>query len=303
LDLAMDGRLEVAVDGGVEVVRRPSRDVRMLGIGVIAALTILLYSYILVDIFNDWWTIPNLSYGLLIPPLALYLFWLERPRIESVPAVPDNWGLLLIAGAMCLLCVGNVAAEFFLQRISFIVLLAGLLWTFWGLKRFKASAFPLLLLTTMVPLPKIVYERLSTPLQLFASESATRIVQAIGVSAYAEGNVIRLADITLGVEEACSGLNSLSATAVSALLLAFMICRRPASRFAVVALAIPFCIFVNVIRIAGTAVIADHDVRFAAGFYHLFSGWVVFVGGLVLLLGAAHVISWILDGPNGSVRG
>ncbi len=262
---------------------------------VISGLVILVYAAILKDLFNDWWTLPNLSYGLLIPPLAGYLFWLEMPSILARPARPDNRGLLVVLAAMALLVVGNLAAEFFLQRISFVLLLVGLLWTFQGRERLRACGFPLLLLSTMVPLPKIVYERLSTPLQILASGWATHLIQAMGVSAYAEGNVIRLADITLGVEEACSGLNSLSAMVVSALLLAFMMCRRATARTVVLLLAVPLCIAVNIIRIAGTAVIADHAPRFAMGFYHLFSGWVVFLGGFGLLLAAARVASRIFD--------
>jgi exosortase len=267
----------------------------MLAGGIITGLTILVYAHILMDLFNDWWTLPNLSYGLLIPPLAGYLLWLERPRILTLPAKPDNRGLYVVAAAIFLLIIGNIAAEFFLQRISFVVLLVGLVWTFWGKARLKASAFPLLLLVTMVPLPKIVYERLSTPLQTLASDWATRLIQAIGVSAYSEGNVIRLANITLGVEEACSGLNSLSAMVVSALLLAFMLCRRASARTVVLILAVPLCIFVNIMRIAGTATIADHDARFAIGFYHMFSGWVIFLGGFGLLFSAARIASWLLD--------
>ena len=66
----------------------------------------------------------------------------------------------------------------------------------------------------MVPLPAIVFNALSGPLQLFASNVATALAQGLGVAVYRDGNIINLANISLGVDEACSGLNSLSSMMV-----------------------------------------------------------------------------------------
>jgi exosortase len=121
---------------------------------------------------------------------------------------------------------------------------------------------------------------------LFASEAATYAAQAVGVSIYRQGNIIQLANTSLGVAEACSGLQSLSALLVASLLVGFVENGSMLGRVLLFLLAAPLAISVNVLRITGTAILADYRLEFALGFYHSFSGWLVFIvgfGGLWLL--------------------
>src|SRR5438105_1571458 len=145
----------------------------------LVALMAVLYGQVLVGLAHDWWTEPSLSHGLLIPPLALYIAWTRRDATFAVPAKTDNRGLWLIAGACVIYILGTLGAEFFLPRMSFVMLLAGLVWAFWGYDRLRTLAFPLLLLATMVPLPVIFYNAIAAPLQLFASDVATNLAQMV----------------------------------------------------------------------------------------------------------------------------
>jgi exosortase len=232
---------------------------------------------------------------MLIPPFAAYLAWLRKQATLAIPAAPDYRGLLAIAFACSTFLMGKLAAEFFLMRISFVILLAALTWTFWGLPRLRTLAFPFLLLATMVPLPAIVYNSLAAPLQLLASDVATQLAQLLGVTVYRDGNIIQLASMSLGVVEACSGLNSLSALVVASLLLAYLVCSRLSARILLVLLSIPLAIAVNILRVTGTSLIADYDQEFAMGFYHSFSGWLVFVVGFGVLYGFAKGIHFVLE--------
>jgi exosortase len=264
---------------------------------VLLALMAVLYAATLADLANDWWTDPALSQGLLIPPLSLWIAWMRKSETLARPAAADNRGLVAVGGACFLFLLGKVGAEFFLARISFVLLLVGLVWTFWGTARLLTLTFPFLLLATMVPLPAIVYNSLAAPLQLFASDVATNFAQMLGVSVYRDGNVIHLAHISLGVERACSGLNSLSALMVGGVLLGFLQCRRARTRVAVFLLTIPLSIAANVLRVTGTAVIADYYEPIAMGFYHTFSGWLVFVTGFAALYGISKLLHATLDKP------
>jgi exosortase len=248
-------------------------------VGLIAAL----YSFILPDLASEWWTQEASSYGMLVPPIALYLVWIRRRTTLAIPAQPDGRGLALLAAGCLTFLLGQLAGEFFLARISFVLLLAGLTWTFWGFRRLQTMAFPFLLLLTMVPLPALVYNAAAAPLQLFASTVATEIAQFLGVSIYRDGNVIHLATTSLGVAEACSGLNSLSSLVVGSLLLGFLEEASIPGRILLVMLSVPLAIAVNVLRVAGTAVLADYQPQYAMGFYHLLSGWLIFVVGFGML--------------------
>lgn len=257
--------------------------------GLIVGLISVLYVEVLPDLAAEWWTEPASSYGMLIPPLAFYVAWLQRSAVLALPSRPQLGGVWII-GCSCLVFLGGrLSAEFFLSRISFVLLLAGLVWTFWGWARFRMLSFPFILLATMVPLPAVIYNQVAAPLQLFASSMATGLAQFLGVSIYQEGNIIHLANISLGVAEACSGLQSLSAMVVASLLLGFLENASLAGRILLLLLSVPLAIAVNVLRVTGTAVLADHAQEFAMGFYHLFSGWLVFLMGfgLLWLLGQA----------------
>jgi len=262
---------------------------------ILTAVILSIYGAILADLADDWWNEPNSSYALLVPPLTAYIAWKRRHLTLSVPAAPDMRGLIWIFGACVILLIGRLGAEFFLSRISLVILLTGLVHTFWGKQRLRTLMFPLLLLATMVPPPVIVYNQLAAPMQLFASAVSTRIAQFCGVSVFQDGNVIQLATTTLGVEEACSGLRALSALIVMALLLGFAQCRRPLTRVLLLALAFPIAIFVNVLRVAGTAILADYNAELAMGFYHTFSGWLVFLLGIAFVFGTSYVLRRILE--------
>jgi len=266
-----------------------------LKVAVIAVLLWFLFWSVLADMAHDWWTEPAWSQGMLLPPLAIYIAWLHRRQIFALPVEPDARGILLSAFACCLFVVGKLASEFFLSRISFVILLAGFALTFWGRQRLRVLSFPLLLLATMVPLPVMFYNSLAAPLQLFASDTATRIVQALGVTVFRDGNIIQLAGISLGVAEACSGLSSLSALVVGSILLGFLTCFKLISRVGLVLISVPIAIGVNVLRVAGTAILADHNQELAMGFYHAFSGWLVFVAGFGLLYACAKGLHAFVD--------
>lgn len=252
----------------------------LVSFALIAALVAAVYASPFAALVRDWWTDnQGASYGILVPPLALYIAWGRRRRTFSVPSTQDARGLAVIFCACLMFLVGKLGAEYFLTRLSMVLLLVGLSWTFWGSARTRTLAFPFLLLMTMIPLPMLVYNRITLPLQLLSSQAATAVIQASGNSVYRDGNILHLPHATLGVAEACSGLHSLASLVVVSLLLGFVECRRLSARVLLVVLAVPFAIAVNVVRVTGTAFLAEINQEYADGFYHSFSGWLVFLVG------------------------
>lgn len=264
-------------------------------IGPVAVLAVgaLLYWRIAVDMFNDWWTQENLSQGLLVVPFAAYIAWLRRKETLAHPVEADRRGLAAIAFGCFLYLLGLGAAEFFLCRISMLIVLCGCIWTFWGLPRMRSLGFPLVLFASAIPLPAIVYNTAAAPLQLMASDMATGLAQMAGITVYRDGNVINLAHMSLGVEEACSGLNSLSAMVAGGVLVAFLVCKRPWSRCVLLLSAIPIAVGANIIRVAGTAALADYNEALAQGFYHMLSGWLIFLLGFGALFAVAKGLAFL----------
>jgi exosortase len=266
---------------------------------VIATLMVVLYGGVLKDLVGDWLTAPGQSQGILIPPLALYFAWMQRESTAELREAYDSRGLIAIGGACLLFLIGRLGAEFFLTRLSFVALLAGLLWTYTGLARLRSLGFPFLLLVTMIPLPSLVYASIVAPLQVFASTAGAKAARMFGVAVFQDGNIINLAGIALGVDEACSGLHSLMALAVAGLILGFVQTSNGWMRALLLALALPVSVAMNIVRIAGTAILADSNEKFALGFYHSFSGWLVFVFGFLCLLAIAKLATGI-SGRSGA---
>ena len=262
-------------------------------LAAIGALLAALYWDVIPSMVDVWMTDDAYSHGVLIPPLAAYIAWMQRDEILAEPAQQNAGGLILTALGCVTLLLGKIGAEFFLSRISIVIILTGIVLTFWGLRRLQRLLFSLILLATMVPLPQIVYNKMATPLQLFSSAVASSSLQAMGIPVYRDGNIMNLAEISLGVAEACSGLRSMSSLTVLGLVIGFFICRTTWARVLLVALAIPTAIFMNVVRIVATALMAREDPALAEGFFHSFSGWIVFLCGFAILYGIAAALGGI----------
>jgi exosortase len=260
------------------------------------AVALILYAGPLSSLVSDWQHDEGASYGFLVPPIAIYLAYMGRHATFAIPARTDPRGLLLVLAACLTFLAGQLGGEFFTTRVSFVMLLAGAVWTFWGLARLATLKLPFVLLVTMIPLPAIIYNRIAVPLQLLASEAATWTVQAFGGTIYRDGNVLQLPNITLGVAEACSGLHSLASMVVASLLLGYIEFDRSMARVFLILLSVPLAIFVNILRVTGTAFLASYNAEYAEGFYHSFSGWLVFVAGF----GALWLVAKVLK-PLGKV--
>src|SRR5580704_16611097 len=258
---------------------------------ILGLLISWLYAPILVQLAAQWWHDPNFSHGFLVPLFSLFLLWKDRVRILKLSAVPSSWGLLIIIFALCLLLAGVLGAELFLSRISLLVLLAGLIIFFRGWPLFRAVLFPWAFLFLMIPIPAIIFNQITFPLQLLASKLAASILPLLGVPVLREGNIINLPALPLEVAEACSGIRSLLSLATLAVVYGYLMEPRVWIRVLLALASIPIAVVANSLRIVGTGLLVQYFGRDAAeGFFHTFSGWLVFVVSLFLLFAVHQLI-------------
>lgn len=183
-----------------------------------------------------------------------------------------------------MLLLGILGAEIFLSRLSFFVVLAGLVIQFRGWTFFRTVLFPWALLLLTIPLPAILLNQIALPLQFLASGIASSLLELVGVPVLREGNVIQLPSITLDVAEACSGLRSLVSLITLAVIYGYLFETRLIRRILLVAAAVPIAVVANGFRIMGSGLLGQYwDPEKAEGFFHLFSGWLVFLLSLALL--------------------
>jgi len=252
---------------------------------------ILLYGRSLMVLTSEWWTNEDYSHGLLIPFALAYLAYQKRDYLTSIPMHRSIWGLVVIIVSQVEHLVGYLGAEFFLQRTSLVLLLAGMILYVFGWKHLWESAFALLLLVLSIPLPQIIFNQISFPLQLIASSWAEHFLGWMNVPVLREGNILNLANMSLNVAEACSGIRSLMSLITLAVMVAYFLPFRWWVRSLFIATAVPIAIIANAFRVGGTGVLAHrYGAAAAEGFFHTFSGWIIFVVALVILVAEVGIL-------------
>lgn len=253
-------------------------------IAVLASLSLWLYARTLAHLVGQWWHDPNFSHGFFVPLFSAYVIWQERDRLRRIPVKPTWLGLAIVAFALSVLIVGQLGAELFLARVSLLFLAAGLIVLFLGWKFLRALAFPLAFLLLMIPIPTIIFNQITFPLQLLASRIAGEILPLFSVPVLRQGNEIILPSMALEVAEACSGIRSLMSLLTLAIIYGYLIEKRLAVRWLLALASIPIAVAANSVRIIGTGLLVQYwDPDKAEGFFHLFSGWLIFVVSLLML--------------------
>ena len=294
----------------------------------IAAALAFTYATVLAKLGNDWWDDPNYSHGLLIPFVIGFILWVERKRLMSEPARPSFlWGGASVILALLALWAGTAGAELYMQRMSLVLMLAGMVVYFWGFRLLRFMFVPLALLVLAVPIPAILFYKIAFPLQLFASRCAVWAMRGFDIPVLRQGNVIEFLPLgasetkKLEVVEACSGIRSLMTLVTLAAVYAYFTYPKDDTtdrgggasgligmlkQFGfwrsgiLVVSAVPIAIITNALRVSGTGVLARYyGTQVADGFFHTFSGWVIYIAASLLLF----TVGWLLDRVHSFGRG
>jgi len=279
---------------------------KRLGLWASIALSVaafaFLYRAVIAKLVYDWINDGNYSHGFLIVPVAAYLVWERRKKLTATPIAPSIFGLVLLAGSLATLTAGILGAELFLSRVSMIGVVAGTVLFTTGWRYLRVLMFPLAFLLLMIPIPAIIFNEIAFPLQLLASRGAEVTLSTAHIPVLREGNIIVLANTTLEVAEACSGIRSLISLVTLAIIYGYFTDDRIWARVALTLAAVPVAVAANAARVAGTGVAAHYyGPEAAEGFFHTFSGWILFVVAFVMLFAIQKLLStWH---PAGRLRG
>jgi exosortase len=296
----------------------------------ISSALIFAYATVLAKLGHDWWTDENYSHGLLIPFVIVYILWSQRDRLarQSIrPSLP--WGGAAVVIALFGLWAGTAGAELYIQRVSLILILAGTIVYFWGFRLLRLTLVPLALLLLAIPIPTIIFNKVAFPLQLFASRCAVWSMSLFNIPVLRQGNVIELMPLgaretrKLEVVEACSGIRSLMTLVTLAVIFAYLTQPRDEGpgdgsrngglaalksygfwRSSIILLsAIPIAIFTNALRVSGTGVLAHYyGTRVADGFFHSFSGWVIYIVAFLMLFAVGCLLDRFKPSGDESLR-
>jgi exosortase len=250
--------------------------------GCLFLLTAWLYAPIVSRLAAQWWQDPNYIHGFFVPAFSLLLLWEDRARLAALPLKPSWSGLVILLFALLALTVGVLSSEFFLPRISFLLLISGMVVFFAGWEYLLAVSFPLAFLILMVP-SSTIFNQVTFPLQILASKTASFLLTLAGVSLVREGNIILLSGARLEVAEACSGIQSLFSLVTLAIVYGYLV-ETKVGRILLALAAVPISVLANALRIAATGLVLQHwGIERAQGSLHILSGWLIFMSSLALL--------------------
>lgn len=256
------------------------------------ALVALLYHDIALRMAHQWWVDPNFSHGIFVPFFTAFVVFQRRRELAQIPVRPSWLGLPVILSGLAACVVGVLGSENFISRSSLVLLLGGLVIFFWGWQYLRALLFPWLFLLLMVPIPNIVFNQITLPLQFLASKLAAATLTTVGVPVLREGNILNLPRMPLEVVEACSGIRSLMSLGAMAIIYGYFLEPKFWRRLLLALFSVPIAVGANAFRIVGTGLTVQYwDPEKAQGFFHEFSGWVIFVSSLVMVVALHRLLS------------
>ena len=245
---------------------------------------------------SQWNNDDDMGHGFFVPLVALYVVWQMRAELLEIVPRPSWFGAVLLLWGAAQMAVGMLGAELFLQRTAFLVSVVGAILFLGGWPLLRALRFPLCMLLFMIPIPAVIYNQITFPLQLLASRVAEIALTTIGIPVLRDGNVLELASQKLSVVEACSGIRSLLSLSFLSLVYGYFFEEnRTIIRWLLFLATVPIAIAANSFRVSLTGIISEYNPELAQGFFHSLEGWVIFVFALVLLVACHRLIVRITE--------
>jgi exosortase len=269
------------------------RDARTLPYAQIAwfsALLGLVFFPVIRSMVTEWFALEEMGHAFFVPIVAGYIVWVEQERILATPIKRFYPAIALIVWGFFQMVLGFLGADFFVARTALVISLAGVIWTLAGTAVLRKLAFPLFLLLFMIRIPLFLYQQMTFPLQIFASQVATTVLNSIGIPVMRDGNVLELPSQKLQVIEACSGIRSLLSLTFLSLAYSYFFDRRAWMRPVLFIATIPIAVAANAFRVTMTGVLTEYNKKLADGFFHSFEGWLIFMVALLALIGTHRLI-------------
>lgn len=261
---------------------------------LLSASVALLYWQVALKLVSDWASDGNYSHGFVILPFALYFAWERRNELRAARRRPNLLGLIVVLGSLATFIAGTLGAELFLTRASMIGVAAGAILFVFGWTHLRILGWALAFTLLMIPIPSIIFNQIAFPLQLLAARFGEFALQLCEIPVLREGNVIVLANTSLEVADACSGIRSLVSLLTLGIVVGYFADRRMWVRITIALLTVPIAIVTNGGRVAGTGIAAHYfGPKAASGAFHEVSGLLVFIAALALLFFALRLISLI----------
>lgn len=252
---------------------------------LVLVLWILVFLPVVPDMFRTWLSHTDNMHGFFVPFIALYFAWRKKEQLAEVELNGSLWGGLLLIASLAFYLLSYIGGIQVVSRLMIVSSLIGLIWNCYGWQVVRLFLFPLGFLFFMVPVPVTLVGVISFPLQMMATNISARFLEFISIPVYQEGNLLYFAQVQLEIAEACSGIRSIVALLMLAVLMTYFSCSHKIFKILLVLCSVPVAMLANILRVILTGLLAhNYGGDVARSFLHGFSGLVVFLLGFGLLV-------------------
>jgi exosortase len=254
-----------------------------------------LYAPTLRELVRTWLSDGNYSHGIVVLPVALAIVYSKRRKLAEVPIEPSGRGNLLLAAGLLVFAFSRWSDVTFLAGLSLVIVVAGLVWTFAGLRMLRELAFPIAFLVFMTPPPDFFVEKVGAPLQRASCSYAAMLGGICGLDVQSQGVMLLANGLTFEVDLPCSGIRAINCLTAFSAVLAYMARTSLVGRLAIFLAAIPVAFAANVLRVFVVIVVANvESLKPDVMRFHDASGPVMFLLALavVMLVKRRFECSW-----------
>jgi exosortase len=255
-------------------------------------LILLCYAPALRSLVDVWLHNDDMGHGFFVPAVAGYIVWQQKDELKKIPLRTNWWGLLVVLFGAVQSIIATLGVELFLSRSALVVTVTGAVLLLGGTPLLKKLAFPILLLCFMLPLPALIFNSITFPLQILASQLADTALKALDIPVLREGNILELPNQKLSVVEACSGIRSLLSLTFLSLVYGYFFEKKTWIRIMLFVATVPIAIIANGSRVTITGILTQIKPELAEGFFHESTGWVIFMVALGILVIVHRAVLW-----------
>ncbi|WP_195892551.1 exosortase/archaeosortase family protein [Geotalea daltonii] len=258
-------------------------------VALFIVLHTVLYFPVYLRLVQAWGSMPQCSHGYFVLPIIAWLCFMKHKSLQSNHVQPSYRGCIMTYAGLFVYVAALAYESDTFAYLSYMISIAGLIVSFFGLQLFKLFIFPYLFLFFMFPIPSSVYLRLTGSMKLLASTLSAGIISSFGIPVLRDGNIIQLSNLQLSVVEACSGMQSLVSYIMLGSLLAYHMKSSSWKKLTLIAVTIPVALLNNIMRITSTGIIGQHyGIEAITGTIHDVIGMFIFVIGLMILISVYH---------------
>lgn len=259
---------------------------------LIALILLFTYTPTLIWMWDRWFTRDSYySHGILIPFITAYLIWQNRSQLMQMKPEKSEIGMKLIILGLFVHLISSLFRVYFSSGFSLVIVIIGLILYFYGEKILKDISFPIVFLFFMVPLPLVVIINISFKMKLFAAQIAAVVLNSMNILAVREGSLIRMANAQVVVDDVCSGLRSLMSLTALGSIFAYWMKGPMWKRLLLFLSTVPIAVITNVCRIILLASVSEiWGSKYATGFIHDLSGFIVFALAFILLYSVSRLM-------------